>query len=81
MRTPKEYTKNLERRIITKEMLQDCLLSVNKRAKNCRDKEREYHNRYRHSQYDTEIVYRMKKKNITDRRRSFCPFWNRIVYI
>lgn len=41
MKTPKKYTKNLESGIITKSMLSDCLYSVNKRAKNARDKVRE----------------------------------------
>lgn len=45
MRTPKEYTKNLNEHIITKDMLLDCLYSSNKRAKNWRDREREYRNR------------------------------------
>lgn len=41
MKTPKEYSDNLSNHIITKQMLVDCLYSVNKRAKNYRDKERE----------------------------------------
>lgn len=41
MKTPLEYTKNLKNKIITKQMLLDCLYSSNKRAKNYRDKERE----------------------------------------
>ncbi len=40
MKTPKEYRDNLLNHIITKQMLVDCLYSVNKRAKNYRDKER-----------------------------------------
>lgn len=43
MRTPKKYTDNLKLGIITKDMLADCLYSVNKRAKNCRDKQRAYY--------------------------------------
>lgn len=46
MRTPKEYTNNLKKGIITMDMLGDCLFSVNKRAKNCRDKERDYRDYY-----------------------------------
>lgn len=41
MRTPCIYTKKLKDKVITKDMLLDCLFSVNKRAKNFRDKERE----------------------------------------
>ena len=48
MKTPKKYTENLKKCIITKQMLSDCLYSVNKRATNWRDMEREY----RSSQYD-----------------------------
>ena len=46
MRTPKEYTNNIKNYIITKQMLLDCLYSSNKRAKNWRDKEREYRHSY-----------------------------------
>ena len=42
MITPKQYTKNLKDGIITTAMIEDCLFSVNKRAKNCRDKVNEY---------------------------------------
>lgn len=42
MRTPKEYTQNLKQKIITKQMLADCLYSVNKRALNSRDNEYKY---------------------------------------
>ena len=42
MKTPAAYTKNLQNHIITKQMWLDCLYSSNKRAKNWRDKEREY---------------------------------------
>lgn len=51
MRTPSEYTKNLKNRVITEEMLIDCLYSSNKRAKNYRDKEREYREYYRYNRY------------------------------
>lgn len=42
METPKSYKRNLENKIITDEMLGKAIYSVNKRAKNCRDKAREY---------------------------------------
>lgn len=65
MRTPKEYQNNLKARVITKQMLLDCLYSSNKRAKNYRDKEREYreyfrYNRYAYDKYDN--VDKCKKK-------------------
>lgn len=61
MQTPKEYTKNLKNKTITEDMLLDCLYSVNKRAKNCRDKIREYKDtlRMNHFMYD--------KYNLVDR--------------
>jgi hypothetical protein len=67
MKTPKEYNDNLKKSIITKVMLEDCLFSVNKRAKNCRDKERETRNYYKYSKYaydkyGTEEKYRDKKE-------------------
>lgn len=51
MRTPTAYTKNLKEHIITSDMLLDCLYSSNKRAKNWRDKEREYRAIYRGNDY------------------------------
>lgn len=61
MKTPKQYTINLKNNIITKEMLVDCLFSVNKRAKNYRDQERLY--REQHIDiYDTESKCRQKKE-------------------
>lgn len=69
--TPKEYTKNLKNKIITKDMLKTCLFSVNKRAKNYRDKEREYrqnnrsihsYNRYYYDKYDNVGQMQAKKE-------------------
>ena len=37
MRTPKDFSENIKNGIITTEMLNECLYSVNKRAKNYRD--------------------------------------------
>lgn len=42
MKTPALYVQNLNNHIITTDMLANCLYSSNKRAKNWRDKEREY---------------------------------------
>ena len=79
MKTPTEYKKNLDKGIVTRQMLSDCLFSVNKRAKNYRDKlreEREYLRRaYRYSYFsydNTEKLeakrdeyYRMKEQLLT----------------
>lgn len=69
MKTPREYFQNLQNKIVTKQMLVDCLYSVNKRAKNCRDKEREYRQEYqnnyhyfRYNKFDNEYAYRQKKE-------------------
>ena len=42
MTPPKEYLKNLKNHTITKQMLSDCLFSVNNRALNSRDNEYKY---------------------------------------
>ena len=57
MRTPKKYTKNLKDCVLTKQMLIDCLWSVNKRAKNFRDKEREYRNYCQNMRYYNHYFY------------------------
>lgn len=51
MVTPKIYTANMRKGIITDEMLASAIYSANKRAKYARDKEREYRREYRYS-YD-----------------------------
>lgn len=61
MNTPKTYLDNLKNKIITVEMLSDCIYSVNKRAKNCRDKEKEYRNK-RYDIHFNEWRYRDKKE-------------------
>lgn len=66
MKTPKSYVDNLKSGIITRNMLHDALFSVNKRAKNYRDKETEYRrrrkiNRYYYDKYDNEEKNREKK--------------------
>ena len=52
MKTSKEYTDNIKNRFITTSMLEAALYSVNKRAKNYRDAERETKHQYgRYSKY------------------------------
>ena len=77
MKTPKEYQDNLKKRIITEEMFTDCLYSVNKRAKNYRDKAREYKSRYRHSYIavDSQYTkmnefYALKERFLTNSKKS-----------
>ena len=66
MKTPKEYTENLKNHIITEDMIADCLYSVNKRAKNFRDKAQEYRNSYYHgiSQQDDMRRYYSYKEQL-----------------
>lgn len=61
MRTPKEFNDNIKKGILTKEMLEACLLSVNKRAKNWRDREREYR-QYREDYYGNSEKAKEKKE-------------------
>lgn len=61
MKTPSIYNKNIKNKIITDEMVALCLYSVNKRAKNYRDKEREY-SRWRYLMYNYEEDARQKKE-------------------
>ena len=51
MRTPKQYIDNLENGIVTEQMLCDVLFSYNKRAKNWRDKKRQYKHSYATNSY------------------------------
>lgn len=65
MQTPKEYTKNLQNGIISTEMLNDCLYSVNKRAKNYRDAKRECrYDKYRDSKEAAEQAFYRKKEKL-----------------
>lgn len=70
MKTPVSYNKNLKAGIITEEMLANCLYSVNKRAKNCRDKVREYKELYRryydllHFEHDYIDSYSQKREEL-----------------
>lgn len=51
MRTPRQYVVNLENGIVTEQMLCDVLYSYNKRAKNWRDKKRQYKHSYAANSY------------------------------
>ena len=51
MKTPKQWYENLKIGLITDDMLEAALYSVNKRAKNYRNKKREY-SHYRYAQFD-----------------------------
>lgn len=55
MRTPKKYVESVDKGIITKEILVDCLRSVKERAKNCIEKKTEYSNFYRTNYYYSKV--------------------------
>lgn len=62
MRTPKEFSENIKKGIITTEMLNECLYSVNKRAKNYRNAKRECYGKYRDSaEYKEQNFYHKKE--------------------
>lgn len=70
MRTPKEYTDNIKNGIITTSMLEAALYSVNKRAKNYRDAERETKYLYgRYSKYADSSE--LKKMSFTRKKTNF----------
>lgn len=62
MQTPKKYIKNLKEGVIVDDMLEDCLFSVNKRAKNCRNHIAKYSRQYMYSNEDY-INYYIEKKD------------------
>ena len=68
MSTPKEYTQNLKQKIITKQMLADCLYSVNNRALNSRDNEHKYIH-YIPDPYGNANKYRKKKQEYYSMKR------------
>ena len=60
MKPPKEYLKNLKHHTITKQMLSDCIYSINNRALNSRDSEYKY-THYVPDPYGNANKYRKKK--------------------
>lgn len=77
MRTPAEWSKNLKDGVITEDMLSSALYSVNKRAKNCRDKKREYQKKWDHynnaEQYERqEILYYAQKEELLSVLQPLC---------
>lgn len=72
MQIPTEYQENIQKNIITFDMLNDCLYSCNKKAKNYRDQRRKLQKLYDESELlfmedeliDTEKKYYAIKKNL-----------------
>lgn len=60
MKPPKDYLKNLKHHTITKQMLSDCIYSINNRALNSRDSEYKY-THYIPDTYGNANKYRKKK--------------------
>ena len=67
MRTSKIYIDNLKNGVVTTSMLEDVLYSYNKRAKNWRDKEREYRNLW-YDRYDNETKAAERKEMLYDKK-------------
>ena len=61
MKTPKDYSANLSKKLITRDMLGDCIYSCNKRAKNARDKIRQY-KRSNHSIFAYQEIEKYEEK-------------------
>ena len=61
MKTPKHFTENLKNNIITMEMLELALFSINKRAKNWRDKKNEYYEIRTNNKYWTDKYNNIEK--------------------
>jgi len=78
--TTKEINKCLKNGVVTPEILGYAAYSVNKRAKNWRDKESEYrnlkrNNRYWHDKYDNEGKAREKKEEYYDYKERICSMF------
>lgn len=69
MRTSKNMTKAIQNKVITDEILGMCVYSCNKRAKNCRDKEREYRSTFDYHGYGEK--YRNVKKMYYSKKEKF----------
>ncbi len=63
METPKEYSDNLNNKVITKEMLSLCVYSSNERAKNFRDKLRKYKRFLEDKHYVWDMYYNTNTYN------------------
>jgi hypothetical protein len=70
MRTPKEYSENLKKGIITPSMLEDVLFSYNKRAKNYRNRAR----KYRENKYDSELQCEEKMDLLYSRKSDILSY-------
>ena len=68
MKPPKEYLKNLKHHTITKQMLSDCIYSINNRALNSRDNEQKY-THYIPDPYGNANKYRKKKQEYYSMKR------------
>lgn len=72
MKTPIKYTKLINKGIITQEILEEVLYSLNKRAKNCRDKKIEYYQLSKKVNYskihDDIYRYKQKEKSFYDKK-------------
>lgn len=77
METPTIYKKNLKNCIVTDEMLGAAIFSVNKRAKNARDKEREYRDFYRRNHYCSD--YYGNEDRARERKEQYYSFKDELL--
>lgn len=92
MKTPKEYTNNIKNKMITAEMLADCIYSVNQRSKNYRDNVEKYKDEY--DPYNNEEKYTNKMKEMYSHKEKLLSlieptkkaenkiysYWNECIY-
>ncbi|MCB2290852.1 hypothetical protein LGK97_13985 [Clostridium sp. CS001] len=66
MKTTKEFIENIRDKVITMEMVEMAVYSLNKRAKNCRDNKNKYYDKGKQSNYkryfDTVDKYKAKER-------------------
>lgn len=74
MKLSKEYQKNLKNGVVTKEMLSEAIYTYNKRAKNMRDKAREYRRTRFYTNYDYYGQYLDKKEDYYKRKEELLDY-------
>lgn len=53
MKTPKQYSDLIKEKLLSKEMLGQVIFSLNKRAKNCKEKKMEFYNKAKEIEYSS----------------------------
>ena len=74
MKAPKEYTQNIKNGVVTLGMLSDAIYTYNKRAKNMRDKAREYRRTRFYTMYDYYGDYCDKRDDYYKRKEELLAY-------